>query len=51
MAFAKMHPLAIFPIVIFYIVEIVTDSFWALTLARGSSDAAGREGYSAKLEH
>ena len=51
MAFAKMHPLAIFPIIIFYIVEIVTDSFWAVTLARSSSDATGKEGYSAKLEH
>jgi hypothetical protein len=48
---AKMHPLAIFPIVIFYIVEIVTDSFWAVTLARSSSDAVRKEGFSVKLKH
>lgn len=36
MSFAKMHPLAIFPIVIFYIAEIVTDSLWAVTLDRVS---------------
>ena len=36
MAFARIYPLAIFPIVIFYIAEIVTDSFWAVTLARSS---------------
>ena len=51
MAFAKMHPLAIFPIIIFYIVEIVTDSFWAITLARSSSDTVRKEGFSVKFEH
>ncbi len=34
MAFATMHPLAVFPIVIFYITEIVTDSLWAVASAR-----------------
>jgi len=36
MSFAGVHPLAIFPIVIFYIAQIVTDSFWAVAMDRVS---------------
>lgn len=42
MAFAGTYPLAIFPIVIFYITEIVTDSFWAVALTRDSSRTGGK---------